>query len=378
MAKEPNDALWKLGLAVSLRNSGEAYVLEGDNHSALGRFQASLALFEEIRNGQKDSNNYRYELAHLYRSLGALYEGDSMLDEALHFFSESKNLDDALVIADDPNKTYQLNVSEDNFAIGRVYEKLSKSEDALSKYEESISILERQLIKDPDNFDLTYSLAIRHGAAGRVLQGTDLTEKAMMQFTAMRSLLDGLSKSYPSDQNVELALFEANISVGDSFRYSAEYDLAIVAYKAAYSVAIKFTNGIHDLEKWQFRALSAQQLLGALLIASGDDKGAIDYVKNCISFGEDVVRKHPSNPDMAHVLMVCYISYGDALFRLDDLAGAKRQALVAVSKANDVNIKFGSRTSLGDLVRATALLQKIGFAQSKSGVRQFESAPQGK
>jgi len=147
----PASKTWALERAYAMTNIGTVHLGQADFETAVGFFETSIRLQEQMVADHPDDLSACLEPATAYAWLGRLHKRRGQPVEALTLYDRAREITRALCALDPENSTYRAYLADSLAGLGRSLFFADRAVEAVAHQEEALSIYRTRFETDPAN-----------------------------------------------------------------------------------------------------------------------------------------------------------------------------------------------------------------------------------
>ena len=251
---EPENPVFKNGLAISYSKMGETYAALGDLQQALGFHQDETQLFEQLYKSYPSHVGFKNSLAISYEKLGQTHSALGDLQQALGFYEQRRKLSEQLHEAYPRNVGFKNGLAISYSKLGEIHTALEDLQQALGFYEQRRKLGEQLYEAYPSNVDFKNGLAISYSKLGDTHSALGDLQQALGFYEQRRKLGEQLHEAYPSNVGFKNGLAISYFKLGETHAVLGDLQQALGFYEkdaelskqlhTAYPLNIGFKNGL--------------------------------------------------------------------------------------------------------------------------------------
>ena len=281
--------------------------------------RASLARTAGERTGERARSGRRM-IARLDHEIGTIHQQRGAVDEALRWYHQAEGELDALLGETPADRDVLLGAADTRDRLGDLLRIQGKLDQALDEYTAAKAERERAASgtgkRSPAE---VLALSTSHVKLGSVFQVRGESARALDEYRAAHRLREDLVKDRRDDAELQKALLDVDLPLGDLQRQVGDPRSAIETYDKALPVMEALTRHDPDNTTWQRLRGNFQEDFGFALLDAGDYKAGLTQLEAAIATQQSLVARDPRSTVWLGDLSRSHTRAGDAQLYLGEL-----------------------------------------------------------
>ncbi len=361
--RQPDNAVWQLGLGTSHFFVGDLKRRGGDLEGALAHFTAYKAIAERLVSKDPGNFDWRLEASYGHSNLAAIYQAQRNLSAAREALRTTGALQDELAKQKPGDPTLLASRANTFNRLAIVQDALGELEDASNSFRQELHLLEQLLFVEANNMRIRRRLEVSHLYRGLLMRALGRPDEAMMHLRRAVVEAQALVAFDPTNADWQrdlaaggMALARQELEHGptertrERFRQSLEILTGLASKNPTRAVAQRDLARAHvGMAEW---------LRGDRNVEAGARQ-----VELAVGLLQPLVSKNPGDADIVRELAITENLRGELLASLGQPVRARQAWTHAVDLLEQIAQPSHDRNLLDPWVRALLHLGRVDDAR---------------
>lgn len=319
----PGNIVWQRDLGITHNKLGDVQSVQGNLPAARARYEAALAIVQRRADTDPGNTESLRDLGVSYNHLGDVQLAQGNLPNARARYEAGLAIAQQLADTDPGNAQWQRDLSISHDKLGVVHSAQGDLPGARSRYEAGLAIAQRLADDDPGNAQWQRDLSVSYDRLGNVQLAQGDLPGARARYEAGLTIAQQLADADPGNAQWQRDLGISHDKLGNVHSAQGDLPSARASYERGRAIAQRLADTDPGNAQWQRDLSVSHDKLGNVQSVQGDLPGARACYEAGLAIRQRLANTDPGNAEWQRDLGVSYHYLGNVQSAQGDLPGAR-------------------------------------------------------
>jgi serine/threonine protein kinase len=302
--RNPDNAVWQLGLGTSHFYAGDLKMRRGDLNGALAHFQAYKSIAEKLVAKDPANFEWKLELSYGHSNVAAIYSRQGDLAKAREQLEITAGLQAELAKQRPDDRTLKASRANNYNRLGIVQDTLGNLSAAVVSFGQELALYDQLLAIDAQDARVRRRREVGHIYRGSALRALGRADEAEADLIAAVREAEALVKLDPTNADWQRDLGTAEGALGRLDLEQGRVGRAVVRFRASIDVLAPLAKKDSTRAAAQRDLAKAQLSLAEALHSAGDVATAVRQIETARAGLQTLFDKNPKDVDTTRDLAI--------------------------------------------------------------------------